>query len=296
MAPSIVVHHERSTTAGPGTASVATEPVPKIVSTTMTDLGMPAPIAPSRDPSGAWPAPKTQLSFDKSAQVRPCSSQVLEAEEVTLPPVLEELADDVFIPPPAPIPPAAPPPPSPPQPSPPPWRTLPRPPPSPPLLQPNRTPPVSTTTPSLSAATASSATDTAPETNCGTDDRHGMKRPVSTSDSSDSQARRAQVMGPIKYLRRFGRPPQPIVIPIRGQKRGDASSDTSYSQEHRAIHVGPSTYPKHPNRPCFTVSSEEDEELPHQMRPQSPDSNYSQEHRATVEDQNRYPKRHLRRQ
>ena len=104
MAPSIVVHHQRSTTGEPGFATNTTEPTPKIDSTTMTEPAVAIPTTPTRDPSGAWTAPRTQQSFDKSAQVRPCSSQVLKPEEVLLPPVLEELEDDVFSPQPSPGP------------------------------------------------------------------------------------------------------------------------------------------------------------------------------------------------
>ena len=104
MAPSIVLHHERSATAGPGSASATQEPASKIDSTTMTDPGLSTAATPTLDPSRTWPAPRTQQSFDQSAQVRPCSSQVLEVEEVTLPPVLGELIDDVFVPQPSPAP------------------------------------------------------------------------------------------------------------------------------------------------------------------------------------------------
>ena len=102
MAPSIVIHHERPAAVGPGSTSVSPDPASKIHSTTMTDPGLSNPEQPTLDPSRTWSAPRTQHSFDQSAQVRPCSSQVLEAEEVTLPPVLKELTDDVFAPQPAP--------------------------------------------------------------------------------------------------------------------------------------------------------------------------------------------------
>ena len=64
----------------------------------MTD---PDPVAPAKSPPGpsrTWPAPRTQFSFDKNAQVHPCSSQVVEPKESVLPLVLEELRDDVFTP------------------------------------------------------------------------------------------------------------------------------------------------------------------------------------------------------
>ena len=68
MAPSIVVHHEHSATGEPGSATATAEPTPKVDSTTMTGPGLSTPATPTRDPSGTWPAPRTQQSFDKSAQ------------------------------------------------------------------------------------------------------------------------------------------------------------------------------------------------------------------------------------
>ena len=97
MAPSIVVHHERVNQSEPGPTGVTSKSTLKTDSTTMTDPAVSTPPSPGQDQSGAWPAPRTQKSFDQSAQVRPCSSQVLENEEVTLPPVQEELVDDVFV-------------------------------------------------------------------------------------------------------------------------------------------------------------------------------------------------------
>ena len=98
MAPSIVVHHEHSTAGEPGSATNTKESTPKIDSTTMTEPTVSTPTTPPHDPSRNWPAPRTKQSFDKSAQVCPCSSQVLESEEVTLPPVAEDVEDDVFSP------------------------------------------------------------------------------------------------------------------------------------------------------------------------------------------------------
>ena len=221
MAPSIVVHHERSAAAGHGSASATQEPASKIDSTTMTDPGLSAPAPQTLDPSKTWPAPRRQQSFDQSAQVRPCSSQVLEAKEVALPPVLEELTDDVFATQPSPVP----------QPS----------------SRPSRTMSISTTTPSWTSATAPPTTDTTPETDSGAEDHQGMKRPVSTSNTSYSQAHRTLVRGPSNYPKQPSRPHPLAVGPTedsRGQKRADASPDTSYSQEQRTTNAGPSNYPK----------------------------------------------------
>ena len=170
VAPSIVVHHERPAAVGPGPSSVAPNPASRINSTTMTDPGLSHPAQPPLDPPRTWSAPRKQQSFDKSAQVRPCSSQVLHAEEVILPLVLEELTDDVFAPQPAP--------------------------------QPNVTTSTSVTAPSLASATAPSTTDTAPETDSGAEDRQGMKRLVSTSDTSYSQAHHTLARGPYNYPKR----------------------------------------------------------------------------------------------
>ena len=274
MAPSIVVHHERSTAVDPGSTAAASEPTPKTDSTTMTEPGLSTPATPTSDPSGTWPAPRTQQSFDKSAQVRPCCSQVLEPEEVLLPPVLEELEDDVFSPQPEPPPPPAPRPSPAPQPS-PASRAASVPRPSP---RSGRTPPTSTTTPSSTSAmtpsstsaTAASTTDTTPETDSGNEDRHGRKRPVSTSDTSYSQAHRTLIRGPSNYPKRPGRARPLLDVSMedpKGQKRPDAFSDTSCSREHCTTNVGPSNYPKRPNRPCFVDSSEEEEQLPRQRRP-----------------------------
>ena len=167
MATFIVIHHERPAAVGPGSTSVNPDPASKIDSTTMTDPRLSNPEQPTLNPSRTWSAPRTQHLFDQSAQVRPCSSQVLEAKEVTLPPVLEELTDDVFARQPAP------------------W--------------PNRTTSTPATAPSLTSATAPSTTDTTPETDSGAEDRQGMKRQVSTSDTSYSQAHRTLVRGPSNY-------------------------------------------------------------------------------------------------
>ena len=52
MAPSIVVHHKRSTAVEPGSATTAVESTPKTDSTTMTEPGLSTPATPTRDPLG----------------------------------------------------------------------------------------------------------------------------------------------------------------------------------------------------------------------------------------------------
>ena len=297
MAPSIVVYHERSTAGEPGSTITASEPTPKTDSTTMTEPGLSTPATPTRDPPRTWLAPRTQQLFDKSAQVRPCSSQVLEPEEVALLPVLEELEDDVFSPRPSPGPqPSLGSQPSPtPRPS-PASRITPVPRPSP---RSHRILSASTTMPSSTSATAVSTTDTTLETDSGTEDRHGRKRSVSTSDTSYSQAHRTLVRGPSNYPKRPERASSPGDVTMkdpRGQKRLDTSSDTSYSREHRTTSVGPSNYPNLPNRPHFVDSSEEEEQLPPPSWLRSSDSEYSREHLAALEDRHHYPKRQLRQQ
>ena len=177
--PSIVVHHERANATGPGQPSTAPDPATRIDSTTMTDPGPVAPAQPTLDPSRTWSAPQTQHSFDKSAQVRPCSSQVLDTEEVALPPVLEELTDKVFAPQPAP--------------------------------QSNGAMSATATAPWSTTATAPSTTVTAAETDSGAEDRQGLKCPVSTSNTSYSQAHRTLVTGPSNYPKR---PSQPHPLPV----------------------------------------------------------------------------------
>ena len=104
MAPSIVVHHERTNIAGPGRPNTTPGFATRIDSTTMTNPGPVAPAQPTLDPLRTWSALRTQHSFDKSAQVHPCSSQVIDADEIALPPVLEEIPDNVFTPQPSPRP------------------------------------------------------------------------------------------------------------------------------------------------------------------------------------------------
>ena len=145
----------------------------------MTDPDPVAPAQPTLDPSRTWSAPRTQLSFDKSAQVRPCSSQVIEPEEIILPPVLEELPDDIFTPVPSPRPGGA----------------------------------VSTTAmaPLSTTDTVPSTTYTAPDTDGGADDHQGRKRTVNTYDTSYSQVHRTAIVGPSNYPKQPNRP-HPLAV------------------------------------------------------------------------------------
>ena len=218
MAPSIVGHHERTNFVGPEQPSATPCPAARIDSTTMTDPDPVAHAQPTLDPLRKWSAPPTQLSLDKSAQVCPCSSQVVEPEEVVLPRVLEELPDDVFTP----------------------------------LLSPQPGGAASTTAtgPSSTTDTVPSTTDTVPDTDSGAEDRQGQKLTVNTSDTSYSQAHRTTIVGPSNYPKQPNRP-RPLAVSRaednKGQKRAVATSETSYSQEHRTASTGPSNYPKRPN-------------------------------------------------
>ena len=169
MAPSIVVHHERTSIVSPEQPSMVRHSAARIDSTTMTDPGPAATSKSHPGPSRTWSAPRTQLSFDKSAQVRPCSSQVVEPEESVLPPVLEELKDDVFMPSPS--------------------------------SQSSRAASTTATAPSTTD-TVPSATDTLPNTDSGAEDRKGQKQAVATSDTSYSQEHRTAGAGPSNYPKR----------------------------------------------------------------------------------------------
>ena len=86
-----------------------------------------------------------------------------------------------------------------------------------------------------------------PETDSEAEDYQRVKRPVSTSDTSYSQAHRTLVRGPSNYPKRPSRPHPLTAGPSedsRGQRQADVSSDTYYSQEHRTTNAGPSNYPK----------------------------------------------------
>ena len=173
MTPSIVMHHERTSVVGPEQPGAIRHSAARVESTTTTDPDQVAPTKPALGPSRMWSAPRMQFSFNKSAQVHPYSSQVIELEESVLPPVLEELRDDVFTPSPSP--------------------------------QPSRAASTTATAPSTTD-TVPSTTDTAPDTDSGAEDRRGQKRAVATSDTSYSQEHRIAGTGPSSYPKRPNRP------------------------------------------------------------------------------------------
>ena len=78
LAPSIVVHHEHTNVVSPDISGVAHHSSSRTDSATMTAPDLTATSTPHPDPLRSWAAPQTQFPFDKSAQVRPFSSQVLE--------------------------------------------------------------------------------------------------------------------------------------------------------------------------------------------------------------------------
>ena len=183
MAPSIVVHHERTSIISPEQPSTARHPSARTDSTTMTDPDLAATANPHPGPSRTWAAPRMQLSFNKSAQIRPCSSQVVEPEESVLPPVLEELNDDVFTPSPS--------------------------------SQPSQAVSITATAPS-STDMVPSTTDTAPDTDSGTEDRKGQKRAVATSDTSYSQEHRTARHGALQLSQTTE--PAPYSNQLRGRR------------------------------------------------------------------------------
>ena len=212
MAPSIVVHHEHTSVVNPEPPSTAQPPSSRNDSATMTtpDLALPSESQPG--PSRAWTAPQTQFSFDKSALERPCSSQGI--EESVLPPVCEELEDDVFTPSPS---------------------------------APSHRASSTTVTAPSATDTAPSTTETAPDTDSGSNDHRGQKRAEALSDTSYSQEHRAMGTGPSNYPKRPHRlrtltsseedesPPRP---------RQPQSPDTDYSRNHRATAADQHRYPK----------------------------------------------------
>ena len=180
----------------------------------ITDPDPVAPAKPHPGPSRTWPTRRKQFSFDKSAQVRPCSSQVIEPEESVLPPVLEELRDDVFTPSPS--------------------------------SQPSRAASTTATAPSTTD-TVPSTTDTAPDTDSGAEDRRGQKRAVVTSDTSYSQEHRTAGTGPSNYPKRPNHPhtltsSEEDEPPPRPRRPRSPGSD--YSREHRAAAGDRHRYPK----------------------------------------------------
>ena len=231
MAPSIVVHHERVSPSKLGATEVTPKSTLKTDSTTMTDPAVSAPPLPGQDQSGAWPAPKTQKSFDQSAQVRPCSSQVLESGEISLPPVQEELVDDVFVSSPAASAQAT--------------------------IPPSRSSSTSARAPSSVSAPVPSepglttGTDSEEEAQTGVRQparsNQGRKRKDASSDTSYSQGHRTASAAPSNYPKRPNRQhfvdssEEEEVMPRRRRPR---SSDSEYSLEHRVAVEDRHRYPK----------------------------------------------------
>ena len=215
----------------PGPAGTTSKPALKTDSTTMTDPGVSTPSSPGQDRPGTWPAPRTQKSFDQSAQVHPCSSQILDDEEVTLPQVQEELVNDVF----APSPPAA-------------SRSAPL---------PSGSSSTTTAAPSSTSANAPSDPGTTTGADSGTEEQQGIKLPAgstrghkrkdASSDTSYSQEHRTASAAPSNYPKRPNRPhfvdssEEEEVMPRRCRPR---SSDSEYSLEHRVAVEDRHRYPK----------------------------------------------------
>ena len=230
MAPSIVVHHERVSQSEPGPIGMTSKSALKTDSTTMTDPAISTPSSPGQSRPGTWPAPRTQKSFDQSAQVRPCSSQVIENEKITLPPV-QELVDDVF----APSPTAA----------------------SRPALPPGGSSSTSTGAPSSTSANVPSEPGITTGTDSGAEERTGVRQPVestrghkrkdASSDTSCSQGHRTASATPSNYPKRPNRPhlvdssEEEEVMPRRCRQR---SSDSEYSLKHRVAVEDRHRYPK----------------------------------------------------
>ena len=231
MAPSIVVHHERVSQSEPGPAGVTSKSTLKTDSTTMTDPAISTPSSPGQDLSGAWPAPRTQKSFDQSAQVRPCSSQVLENEEITLPPVQEELFDDVFVSSHAAT--------------------------ARPAMLPSGPSSTSAGAPSSISANVPSEPGLTTGTDSGAEERSGVQQPVgsnrgrkrkdASSDTSYSQVHRTANAPPSNYPKRPNRPhfvdssEEEEIMPRRCRQR---SSDSEYSLKHWVAVEDRHRYPK----------------------------------------------------
>ena len=97
VAPSIVVHHEHTKVVSQPDLSGSTHrSLPQTDSTTMTTPDVSTTPAPSSAVPKSLETPRSQTSFDQSAQVRPCSSRAW--DENTFPPVLDTSQDDVFAP------------------------------------------------------------------------------------------------------------------------------------------------------------------------------------------------------
>ena len=163
--------------------------------------------------------------------MRPCSSQVLENEEITLPPVQEELIDDIFASSPAASARAA--------------------------IPPSRSSstsasaPSSMTAPILSEPGLTTGTDSEAEERAGvrqpTGGNQGRKRKDASSDTSYSQGHRTASTAPSNYPKRPNRPhfvdssEEEEVMPRRCRHR---SSDSEYSLKHRVAVENRHRYPK----------------------------------------------------
>ena len=172
MALPVVVHHERTSVVGPEQPGAIRHSAARIDSTTMTDLDPVAPSELALGPSRTWSAPRTQFSVNQSALVRQDSSPVMEPEVSVLPPALEELRDDIFMPSPSP--------------------------------RPRRATSTTATAPSTTDMVPST-TDTAPDTDGGSEDRRGQKQAAPSLDTSYSQEHRATIPGPSNYPERHFR-------------------------------------------------------------------------------------------
>ena len=158
MALPIVVHHERTSVVGPEQPGTIQHSAARIDSTTMTGPDPVAPTEPALSLSRTWSAPRMRFSGKKSAQVRPDSNQMMEPEVSVLPPALEELRDDIFMPSPSP--------------------------------RPSRAASTTATAPSTTD-TVPSTTDTATDTDSGTEDRRGQKQAAPSLDTRYSQPPRS---------------------------------------------------------------------------------------------------------
>ena len=179
MALPIVVHHERTSVVGPEQPGAIQHSAAGIDSTTMTG---PDPVAPTQPALGllrTWSALRTQFSGNKSTQVRPDSSQMMEPEVSVLPPALEELRDDIFMPSPSP--------------------------------RPSRAVSTTATAPSTTD-TVPSTTDTATDTDSGAEDRRGQKQAAPFLDTSYSQEHRAMIPVPSNYPKRHFRRHLPTLL------------------------------------------------------------------------------------
>ena len=95
VAPSLVVYHEHTNVVSQPDLSGSTHrSLPHTDSATMTAPDVSTDTVPSPVKPDLLGAPRSQTSFDRSAQIRPCSSRAW--EESTFPPVLEGSHDDVF--------------------------------------------------------------------------------------------------------------------------------------------------------------------------------------------------------